>query len=148
MNTKSCPNCGIEIPATAENCTCGFTFVDYEGGFQAPGAVRAGEGAMAAQAVPMPEPEKPPAATPAAMPAAKPAAKPVATVVPMSTDMGPRPNPTLLMDCPSCERRISKRAPRCPHCGSSPYEHCEVCAERILANSTSCPACGDPQPFG
>jgi hypothetical protein len=144
VNTKSCPNCGIEVPGTAENCTCGFTFVDYEGGFQAPGAVRSGEGAMAVQAVPMREPEAPPVA----QPAVKPPAKPVTKAVPVPTDATPRPNPALLMDCPSCDKRISKRAPRCPHCGSSPYEYCEVCAERILANSASCPACGDPQPFG
>jgi predicted RNA-binding Zn-ribbon protein involved in translation (DUF1610 family) len=58
-----------------------------------------------------------------------------------------RPNEALIMGCPSCGVRISKRAHQCPKCGRSPYEHCQVCAIRILTNSDSCPECGDPDPF-
>ena len=57
------------------------------------------------------------------------------------------PNKALIMDCPSCGARISKRAHQCPKCGSTPYDHCQICAARILANTTPCPECGDPSPF-
>jgi hypothetical protein len=58
-----------------------------------------------------------------------------------------RPNEALLMGCPSCQARISKRAQLCPKCGNSPYAVCQICANRILANASPCPECGDPEPF-
>jgi hypothetical protein len=58
-----------------------------------------------------------------------------------------RPNEALLMGCPSCQARISKRAQLCPKCGCSPYAACQICASRILSNSAPCPECGDPEPF-
>jgi hypothetical protein len=60
---------------------------------------------------------------------------------------GRQPNAAMLMSCPGCEARISKRAARCPKCGGSPYNHCKICATLILTNAVPCPECGDPAPF-
>jgi len=51
------------------------------------------------------------------------------------------------MACPSCRARISRRAPKCPKCGQSPYRSCQICASLILVNSAACGECGDPDPF-
>ncbi len=58
-----------------------------------------------------------------------------------------RPNTAMLMDCPTCGSRISKRAELCPTCDSAPYANCQICAGTILAHSSPCPECGDPDPF-
>lgn len=58
-----------------------------------------------------------------------------------------RPNAALLMGCPACDARISKRAARCPKCNTAPYQPCQVCAMTILVSSESCGECGDPDPF-
>ena len=134
MSKKKCPNCGISVPATAENCSCGFVFVGLEAEVQAPGIVRSGgmeqEGAMAAApAVPASKPTEP-------------ADEPEG-----SSSAAPRPRRKLLMDCPSCDAQISQRAARCPKCGTEPYGHCGVCAARILRDASPCPECGDPEPF-
>ena len=124
MSEKSCPNCGISVPGTAENCTCGFTFVDYENmDPPAPGVVRSRgiqDGAMVAQLAPAPAPAV----------------------------GSPRANQALMIPCPSCSARISKRAQECPKCGEAPYAQCQVCATRIVANASPCTECGDPDPFG
>ena len=159
MSEKNCPNCGIDVPGTAENCTCGFTFVDYDSEAPAPGIVRSGgiqEDRMAQEAMALqPEPEAAPSKTsakgrskasdrkPTKVPAAA-AAKPASK----SEGSSHRQNLDLLMSCPSCDATISSRALKCPKCGSAPYEHCLVCAARVLANNTTCPECGDPDPFG
>jgi len=93
---------------------------------------------------------------PDSKPASEPTTGPPATQVrdtkvmddgPQDTKNATRPNEALLMGCPSCQARISKRAQLCPKCGCSPYVACQICATRILANSSPCPECGDPDPF-
>jgi hypothetical protein len=64
-----------------------------------------------------------------------------------STSSAIRPNAALLMECPACDARISKRATRCPKCNTAPYQPCQVCATTIMVNSESCGECGDPDPF-
>ena len=63
-------------------------------------------------------------------------------------DDAPAPRTTLLMECPSCPARISRRAARCPKCGEPPFAACQVCGEEIVAKIPECPECGDPEPFG
>ncbi len=58
-----------------------------------------------------------------------------------------RPRKNLIMTCPSCRALISKRAPKCPKCGQSPYRSCQICSSLILVNSAACGECGDPDPF-
>ena len=58
-----------------------------------------------------------------------------------------RQRKNMIMACPSCSARISKRAPKCPKCGQSPYRSCQICAALILVNSAACGECGDPDPF-
>jgi len=62
-------------------------------------------------------------------------------------DAAGRPRKNMIMACPSCRARISKRAPKCPKCGQSPYRSCQICAALILVNSAACAECGDPDPF-
>ena len=52
-----------------------------------------------------------------------------------------------LIACPSCQNKISERAPSCPKCGSELQQECVVCKKYILIDSISCPECGDPNPF-
>ncbi len=59
----------------------------------------------------------------------------------------PQPNLAMLMPCPSCSSRISKRAELCPKCKEAPYNNCQVCSTKVLVNCGSCPECGDPDPF-
>jgi hypothetical protein len=67
---------------------------------------------------------------------------------PAASPPGPlRPNAALLMECPACDARISKRAARCPKCNTAPYQPCQICAMTILVSSESCGECGDPDPF-
>ena len=144
MSKKSCPNCGIQVPGTAENCSCGFTFVEYDD-LPAPGVIRGGgnlEAAMAAQ--PIEEPPEP----------SRPASPPSATsrgagksTSPPARGAGHRKG-GMLMSCPSCDARISKRAEKCPKCGSAPFSECLICFASIVADSAACPECGDPDPFG
>lgn len=63
------------------------------------------------------------------------------------TSEQPKPNMALLMGCPCCSARISKRANQCPKCKSAPYDNCQICSTSILVNSDSCQECGDPDPF-
>ena len=58
-----------------------------------------------------------------------------------------RPRKNMMMTCPSCQALISKRAPKCPKCGHSPYRSCQICSSLILVNSAACVECGDPDPF-
>ena len=149
MSEKTCPNCGIDVPETAENCTCGFTFVDYDNEAPGPGIVRSGgiqEDRMAQEAMalhPAPAPFKASKRKATKVPAAK-----ATKSSPPTEGTAHMQNLDLLMSCPSCEATISSRAPKCPKCGSSPYGHCQVCASKLLANNTNCPECGDPDPFG
>jgi hypothetical protein len=62
-------------------------------------------------------------------------------------DASGRPRKNMIMACPSCRARISKRAPKCPKCGQSPYRSCQICTALILVNSAACGECGDPDPF-
>ena len=133
---QDCPNCGISVPGTAENCSCGFVFVGYDGEIAAPAIVRGGgaepeEGFLELTPEDGPGDETPRAAPKAAAP-----------------DSPPRARSDMLMVCPSCGERMSKRARRCPKCGSEPYATCGVCAARILSNTSTCSECGDPDPFG
>lgn len=52
-----------------------------------------------------------------------------------------------LIACPSCQNKISERAPSCPKCGSELQQQCVVCKKYIPIDSISCPECGDPNPF-
>ena len=52
-----------------------------------------------------------------------------------------------LIACPSCQNKISERAPTCPKCGSELLKQCKVCKKFIPIDSISCPECGDPNPF-
>jgi ribosomal protein L40E len=54
---------------------------------------------------------------------------------------------TLLKDCPSCGRRISERAPRCPGCNTPTTVPCKICGKKISCWNQTCPECGDPEPF-
>ena len=62
-------------------------------------------------------------------------------------DAAGQPRKNLIMACPSCRARISKRAPKCPKCGQSPYRSCQICAALIMVSSAACGECGDPDPF-
>lgn len=62
-------------------------------------------------------------------------------------DAAGQPRKNLIMACPSCRARISRRAPKCPKCGQSPYRSCQICTSLILVNSAACGECGDPDPF-
>lgn len=75
--------------------------------------------------------------------------KPADTGAPLRTvrDAAGRQRKNMIMACPSCHARISKRAPKCPKCGRSPYRSCMICASLILVNSGACGECGDPDPF-
>ncbi|HET6277791.1 MAG TPA: hypothetical protein VFG08_03315 [Candidatus Polarisedimenticolia bacterium] len=85
------------------------------------------------------------------------AAREPAPVRPRSADKSPplraardaagQPRKNLIMACPSCRARISKRAPKCPKCGQSPYRSCQICAALIVVSSAACGECGDPDPF-
>jgi RNA polymerase subunit RPABC4/transcription elongation factor Spt4 len=57
----------------------------------------------------------------------------------------PEKNP-LLINCPSCNCFISKRANACPQCGTIQTKECQVCQRLIPAESSKCPDCGDPYP--
>ena len=52
-----------------------------------------------------------------------------------------------LIACPSCQNKISERAPSCPKCGSELQQQCVVCKKYIPIDNISCPECGDPNPF-
>jgi len=62
-------------------------------------------------------------------------------------DAAGQPRRNLIMACPTCRARISRRAPKCPKCGQAAYRACQICAALILVNSGACGECGDPDPF-
>jgi hypothetical protein len=107
---------------------------------------------QASQQAPVPNRVRMPDSRPGAEPVMRPLPSPVSetkviTDGPQNAGTAKRPNEALLMGCPSCQARISKRAQLCPKCGSSPYAACQICANRILTNASPCPECGDPDPF-
>jgi hypothetical protein len=118
LSERSCPHCGNALASGARRCTCGFNFAAEDTQIPAPAIVRSG------------------------------AADPRQQEVVVAVKRQVAPNAAMLMECPACSARISKRAQSCPKCGRAPYEHCQICASRILANATPCPECGDPLPFG
>jgi len=76
-------------------------------------------------------------------------AKPAEKSAPLRAvrDASGQPRKNMIMSCPSCRARISKRAPKCPKCGQAPYRSCQICSSLILVNSAACGECGDPDPF-
>ena len=60
------------------------------------------------------------------------------------TDTG---SSSLLMECPKCNHSYSKRADKCPKCGSSVTAACAICKSMIPKSTKECPECGDPAPF-
>jgi len=59
----------------------------------------------------------------------------------------------VIIKCQSCGQAMSKRAERCPKCGTNnvtelPKKKCLICRHLISAKSSVCPECGDPAPFG
>ncbi len=98
---------------------------------------------------PAPVPPSPASATPAATATPRITAPPASAPSTRSTGAPAhgKPREGMLMGCPSCAARISRRAPACPKCGKAPFAHCQICTSRILSNSASCPECGDPSPF-
>jgi len=125
QDEMDCPHCGNALDPGVRTCPCGFSFTENETHVPAPAIVRTRIGNSQDTDV----------------------ATAVHPARPVTGGM-PQPNEALLMDCPACTARISKRAERCPKCGRAPYEHCQICASRILTNAVSCPECGDPLPFG
>ena len=160
MSKRTCPHCGFTLEEGETKCPCGLDLEEIE--LPGPGIVRATaerqqaispfEAADAAEDQDS-KPKKPaPPAQSAEAPAPTPApATPRADTPPKpakpSRKPGARPAKDLLMECPACGARISKRAESCPKCGRPPFDGCQVCAARILAGSGSCPECGDPDPF-
>ena len=55
---------------------------------------------------------------------------------------------SLLIECSHCKHSYSKRAAKCPKCGSTGSAPCSICKSMIPMSSSTCPECGDPDPFG
>ena len=141
MSGTRCPNCGNSLPDVTSSCPCGFSYVEGEMEVPAPGIVRTVAPSAKDRVTPASQATKAPAE-----PRTK--KKPAENKRERASDGAvARPNEALIMGCPSCGARISKRAQECPKCGSTPYDHCQVCAARILANTAPCSECGDPEPF-
>ena len=140
MNKTRCPNCGNSLADVTSGCPCGFSYVEGEMQVPAPGIVRTAAPNARDRVTP----------TQATRAPAEPRKKKSGATKPERASDGAvaRPNESLIMGCPSCGARISKRAQECPKCGSSPYDQCQVCAAEILANTAPCSECGDPEPFG
>jgi len=104
--------------------------------------VRNSDDAIVVDTAPTPEPAREPNPAPARARSADKNA-PLRAV----RDAAGQPRKNLIMACPSCRARISRRAPKCPKCGQSPYRSCQICTSLILVNSAACGECGDPDPF-
>jgi hypothetical protein len=144
MSDKTCPNCGIQVAMSAETCRCGFAFQERGIETPGPGAVRKRDMAERAPAA-----RRGVLVAVSARQAGQPAARTVRRPRPAAVveDAEPHPNDALLMDCPGCRARISRRAAECPKCGLEPFAYCQICAERIPVDVSPCPECGDPEPF-
>jgi predicted RNA-binding Zn-ribbon protein involved in translation (DUF1610 family) len=138
LSNRICPHCGYSLPDDAFDCPCGLTVEEFE--VPAPGIVRSTTPLENALKESQPQKSK---KAPEKAQVTKPPPRPVRPV--KGANSGTKES--MLMDCPSCAARISKRAPKCPKCGSSPFLKCQVCSALILANSASCGECGDPEPF-
>lgn len=57
------------------------------------------------------------------------------------------PPSRLLVNCPSCKKNISKRAPKCPYCHILTSQPCHICENIISVWDQECPECGDPEPL-
>ena len=172
MSDRACPNCGNSIPEMALSCPCGFTFLEPDAEVPAPSIVRTAVHQETVQErlddipdLPLEEipefpieiEEKPVAKTrkvqqsvPAINDSGKTGSKKrsgAAKAAKKDSGSMARPNETMIMACPACSSRISRRAAQCPKCGTSPYDHCQICATKIVANTSPCPECGDPSPF-
>jgi RNA polymerase subunit RPABC4/transcription elongation factor Spt4 len=53
----------------------------------------------------------------------------------------------LFISCINCSHLYSKRADKCPKCGTPVKDVCKICKKAILKTSQFCPECGDPDPF-
>ncbi len=156
MPTKECPHCGAVLSHDEIICSCGFNF---------PLAGSAGRGAKAARDVAeritgsrkslwnrgsrKPPRGKKPKKAPRKLSAqvVDPGTPPRGTPHPITPPSGTPLPGGKLMDCPTCQARISKRAERCPKCGKTPFAECQVCGAKIRINSPVCQSCGDPDPF-
>src|SRR5262245_15513779 len=112
MMEKTCPNCGISVPASAAGCRCGFAFLGRGIETPGPGAVRNHD--MLGQAA---APRRTGGiALDEALPPLGPRRPSRRSRRPPALDDS-APNDSLLMDCLACEARISRRAAQCPKCG-------------------------------
>jgi hypothetical protein len=165
IDDKECPHCGNLVLNDEKQCTCGFTFPDDGSSVRGPKAARdladharktstkkwwqpkkakepedeiEKEIEQALKEVPAEPPKRAP--EPPRSPRARQRNEPVKTA-------SAAVKKSRLMTCPSCGKRISRRAPECPKCGTCPWEDCKICGVAIPAESSPCPECGDPDPF-
>lgn len=153
MPPKECPNCGNRVSNESTSCPCGFAF--QAGGLEVRGSSAAREVSQRWSEKPRKRVKPARKGDPSRRSASatkRPRKAPTAETSPAPTEAvkevelsGPRAD--LLMGCPGCAARISKRAKRCPKCGEAPFAPCGICGERIVAGSPECPECGDPEPF-
>lgn len=136
MSEKECPHCGDVLFEYETRCTCGFDFTPVKGELR---------GAKAARDVSerIRDTGKKQAPTTAG--------RVMRHVERVSAKiLGPAPDSTpstRLMPCPSCRAQISKRAAKCPKCGTAPFAECQICSAKIRISAHVCPSCGDPDPF-
>lgn len=131
MDDRRCPHCGNALPTRASLCPCGFDSTEVP-----PPAIVRSASSQVSQAVAPAGPVRQEAKIVS-----------IANRGSRVEDGLTQPNEAMLMGCPTCDARISKRAHRCPKCSSAPYACCQICANRILVNAIPCPECGDPCPF-
>lgn len=141
MREKECPHCGDVLFEYELRCACGFDFTPVKGELR---------GAKAARDVSERIRDTGKKAVPARPEPANTAGRMMRHVERVSAKiLGPGGSPaqTRLMPCPSCHAQISKRATKCPKCGTAPFAECQICAAKIRINAQVCPSCGDPDPF-
>lgn len=54
----------------------------------------------------------------------------------------------MLIACPACKGKVSKRAEVCPQCNYPLMQECIICRTKIPIDGKCCHHCGDPDPFG
>lgn len=154
MPPKGCPHCGNKVPIQTARCACGFRF--RADGPEVPGA-RAAREVSQTWSQRLRKRVKPARSAGLAKASSSSSSRAgrtrggansnAASQTEIDLDL-PESKEALLMLCPGCGIRISRRARHCPKCGEVAFTKCGVCGERILSGSSDCPECGDPEPFG